>query len=114
LPRFWPNWLEVVKPLATKTAVAGISAPRVGDAFLVERARRYLAAIPPPVIGAGSDALTLKAACRLVRGFALPASDAETLLWDWAGNRAGWTREWVAEKVRNADRYGREAMGGLR
>jgi hypothetical protein len=115
LPRFWPNWLEPVKPPKTKTAANGTPVPpRFGDAFLVERARRYLAAIPPPIIGAGSDALTLKAACRLVRGFELLAVDAEELLWEWAGNRDGWDRAWIAEKVRNAERYGREVMGGLR
>ena len=54
---------------------------------------RYLAAIPRPEIGAGSDVATLYAACRLVRGFALTRADAEALLWEWAGGRPGWTRD---------------------
>jgi hypothetical protein len=114
LPRFWPGWLEPVKQPKGKPTGHTPAPPRFGDTFLMERARRYLAAIPPPVIGAGSDALTLKAACRLVRGFELQSADAEELLWDWCGNREGWTREWVVEKIRNAERYGREAIGGLR
>ena len=80
----------------------------------MDRARIYLAAIPRPQIGAGSDNATLYAACRLVRGFGLCAADAETLLWDWAGGRHGWTRDWVAKKVAHANRYGTEPMGALR
>jgi hypothetical protein len=81
---------------------------------VTERARRYLAAIPIPEIGHGSDHDTLYAACRLVRGFGLSAADAEALLWEWAGGRPGWTREWVAEKVTNAEQYGTEPLGALR
>jgi hypothetical protein len=80
---------------------------------VIDRARAYLAAIPRPEIGHGSDAATLNAACRLVRGFALAPADAEGLLWEWAGGRAGWTREWIAEKVGHAVRYGTEPIGAL-
>ena len=31
-----------------------------------------------------------------------------------AGGRLGWTREWVAEKVEHAERYGTEPVGALR
>jgi hypothetical protein len=113
LPRFWPGWLQrprrstaTVQPTAAREAVSA------GD--LVSRARRYLAAIPVPDIGAGSDTAMLYAACRLVRGFDLAASDAETLLWDWAGGRPGWTREWIATKVQHAEKYGNEPIGALR
>jgi hypothetical protein len=110
LPRFWPGWIErPVRPVISPP-------PRslTTETVLVERARRYLAAIPPPEIGAGSDTATLNAACRLVRGFALSSTDAESLLWAWCGNRPGWTRTWVAEKVLHALKYGKEPMGGLR
>ncbi len=82
---------------------------------VTERARRYLASVPPPEIGQGSDAATLYAACRLVRGFGLSAGgEAEALLWAWCGNRTGWTREWVQRKVAHAERYGTEPVGALR
>jgi hypothetical protein len=81
---------------------------------VVDRARRYLAAIPRPEIGAGSDAATLYAAARVVRGFGLDASTAIDLLWEWAGGRDGWTRDWIARKVRNAAEYGTEPIGALR
>ena len=73
VPRFWPGWLQ--RPDRHPPSGPPASAPRpTGD--LLDRARRYLAAIPLPVIGAGSDTATLSAACRLVRGFALSAPEA--------------------------------------
>lgn len=110
VPVFWPGWLE--RP-QQRAIIPARSTPRpTGD--LVTRARAYLAAVPRPEIGSGSDAATLCAACRLVRGFGLCASDTESLLWEWAGGRAGWTREWVARKVAHAERYGTEPIGALR
>ena len=74
---------------------------------------RTLAAIPPPTIGQGSDAATLYAACRLVRGFALSSADAAALLWEWAGGRPGDARM-GARKVTHAERsQGTEAIRGL-
>jgi hypothetical protein len=109
LPQFWPGWLQKPTPISTPRRVG----PRpTGD--IIERARRYLKAIPVPVIGAGSDQAVLYAACRLVRGFELSSSDAESLLWEWCGGRPGWTSDWVAEKVENAAKYGDEAIGALR
>jgi hypothetical protein len=112
LPRFWPGWLE--RPQRTSSASSpSPRAPRaIGDMAI--RANRYLAAIAPPEIGQGSDAAVLYAACRLVRGFGLAPSDAEMLLWEWAGGRPGWTREWIAEKVAHAEQYGTEPVGALR
>lgn len=110
VPRFWPGW--IARPQAAAQAPHSRPAVRPsGD--LSERARRYLAAVPQPEIGAGSDAATLYAACRLVRGFGLDSADAEALLWEWAGGRPGWTREWIAQKVKHAVRYGTESIGSL-
>ena len=79
----------------------------------MERAGKYLAAIPLPEIGAGSDVAVFKAACHLVRGFALDEATAVDLLWSWAGGRPGWTREWIHTKVVSAIKNGREMVGGL-
>jgi hypothetical protein len=108
LPVFWAGWLaRPQRPPAPARRVRP-----TGD--VTERAKAYLASIPRPEIGQGSDAATLYAACRLVRGFGLGAADAEALLWEWAGNRSGWTFEWVARKVAHAERYGTEPIGALR
>jgi hypothetical protein len=109
LPRFWPGWLQ--KP--TRTSAPRPNLPRpTGN--VSERARKYLGAIPLPVIGQGSDAAVLYAACRLTRGFGLSASEAESLLWEWCGNRPGWSAEWIARKVAHAERYGTEPIGAFR
>jgi hypothetical protein len=107
VPVFWPGWLA-------RPPRPGVT-PRqpLTDCDPLSRARAYLAVMPKPEIGSGSDAATLYAACRLVRGFALSVVDAEALLWEWTGGRPGWTREWVAQKVSHAQRYGTEAIGSL-
>jgi hypothetical protein len=111
LPRFLPGWVEWRSLVSERLHSPAGARKYVTDA--IARASRYLAAIPAPVIGQGSDAATLYAACRLVRGFALASDDAESLLWNWAGGRPGWTREWIHRKVRHAERYGTEPIGGL-
>jgi hypothetical protein len=109
IPRFWPGWLQ--RP-TRHAAPMPIRTRPTGD--VVDRARRYLAAIPKPEIGHASDRDVLYAACRLVRGFEMNASDAESLLWEWCGGRPGWTRDWVAQKVTHAIRYGSEPIGAMR
>lgn len=111
LPAFNPAWLA-----SAVQASGAVRQPRTGrdGAPLVERARRYLAKIPRPEIGAGSDQVTLYAAARLVRGYALDTGTAVDLLEEWAGGRPGWDRQWLGLKVANAARYGREPLGGLR
>ena len=79
-----------------------------------ERARRYLAAIPPAVAGNHGDAATFRVCCRLVRGFALDDEDALEVLTEW--NRActpPWSEEELRAKLEGARRYGRETIGGL-
>jgi hypothetical protein len=107
VPRFWPGWLA--RPQAAPARPR--TTPLSGD--VAARARRYLAAIPRPEIGQGSDVAVLSAACRLIRGFELSPTEAESLLWEWAGGRPGWTPEWIARKVAHAERYGTEPIGGL-
>jgi hypothetical protein len=109
VPIFWPGWIK--RPPRPPTSPTPRPRP-TGD--VIDRARRYLAAIPAPIIGEGSDEATYKAACHLVRGFALTTSDTIELLWEWAGGRSGWDREWVAAKVTNALQHGKESIGGLR
>lgn len=108
LPVFWPGWLRRPERPAPRRAMAHPTG------VVIDRARSYLKAIPRPEIGAGSDAVTLYAACRLVRGFGLTEGEAIALLWQWAGGRPGWTFEWLAQKVRHAMRYGTEPIGALR
>jgi len=80
-----------------------------------ERARRYIAVIPPAVAGQHGDVATFRVCCRLVRGFALDDDDALNVLADW--NNAcspPWSEPELRAKLKAARRYGREPVGGLR
>ncbi len=109
IPRFWPGWLR-----APRIGNSPPQRPPSAAVDLLDRGRLYLNAVPVPEVGCGSDSTTLRVACRLVRGFGLSPADTEALIWEWAGNRPGWTRDWVASKVQNAIRYGSEPIGALR
>jgi len=106
LPVFCASWL----PSATPARRPRPSLTRTSDA--VARARAYLARVPVPSIGDGSDQTTFALAATLVRGFALPEADAVALLDGWAAGRPGWDAGWLAQKVRAAARYGTEPVGG--
>ena len=114
IPVFDPLWFTARQPPQVLPIPRRSNSRSEPNAAICRRAERYLSQIPLPVIGAGSDVATLKAACRLVRGFALPADEAVRLLWRWAGGREGWTHEYITSKVASAIRYGSEPVGGLR
>lgn len=102
---------------APKMRVEPTSAPvdhNVPTAWRLERARRYLAALPPAVAGAHGDLHTFRVCCRLVRGFALDDSEALELLREWNAHcLPPWTDRELEQKIASARRYGRESIGGL-
>lgn len=80
----------------------------------VERARRYLAKVPPAVAGQRGHDQTFRAACVLIRQFALSEADALALLREW--NQAcqpPWTEGHLAHKVRSAARGGDFKPGSI-
>ena len=83
-------------------------------ADVLDRVRRYLAALPPAISGQHGDLHTFRACCRLVRGFALNDQDAVALLGTWNLRcQPPWSERELRDKVRRARRYGREPLGGL-
>jgi hypothetical protein len=81
---------------------------------ILERARRYLAAVPPAISGQHGDVHTFRVCCRLVRGFALDETNALDVLSAWnARCQPPWSDRELADKLRRARTYGREAIGGL-
>jgi RepB DNA-primase N-terminal domain len=80
----------------------------------LERARRYVAALPPAIAGSHGDLHTFRVCCRLVRGFALDDGQAFALLQDWNTRcQPPWTDGELKQKIASARRYGREPIGGL-
>ena len=93
------------------TSLTSVPHPSAG---VIERARRYLAALPPAISGQHGDVTTFRACCRLVRGFLLCDDDALALLHEWnARCEPPWSERELMDKIRRARRYGREALGGL-
>lgn len=80
----------------------------------LDRARQYLATIPPAIVGHHGDVQTFRVACRLVRGFALTDDEALMLLSEWnARCQPPWQTRDLADKLSRARQYGREPIGGL-
>lgn len=101
-----------VPPKCQATVGCGLEPQRSAD--VCERARRYIAAIPPAVAGSHGDTATFRVCCRLVRGFDLDEDAALAVLADW--NRAcdpPWSEHDLREKLQAARRYGREPVRGL-
>jgi hypothetical protein len=80
----------------------------------VERAARYLAAVPPAVAGQHGDLRTFQVCCRLTRGFALSDDDAFAVLAEWNQRcEPPWSERDLRDKLCRARTYGREPIGGL-
>jgi hypothetical protein len=119
----WPVAIEYLEPSAVyrpshfPRAAARAHLRRVRSsgehAHAVERARRYVAALPAAVAGRQGDLLTFRLCCRLVRGFALSDVQAFSILGEWnARCEPPWTYRELRDKLNNARRYGREPIGG--
>ena len=80
----------------------------------LDRARRYIATIPPAIQGQHGDLSTFQVCCRLVRGFALTDEEALEVTREWnACCRPPWTEHELLRKFSSARRSGREPVGGL-
>lgn len=70
---------------------------------VVERARQYLATIPPAVSGQGGHNTTFRAACKLVCDFALDPDTALTLLREWNETcQPPWSEAELQHKIESA------------
>lgn len=70
-----------------------------------ERARRYLAKLPPAISGSGGHNATYRAACVLRVGFDLPPDVAVRLLLEWNGGcQPSWSTKEIERKISQAER----------
>src|SRR5439155_3071696 len=80
----------------------------------LRRALAYARSIPPAIEGQNGDNATFRAACKVLRGFGLSADECFTVLDQEFNPRCQppWTPSDLQEKIRNAERYGQEPIGG--
>lgn len=96
------------------SALSPLIAVAVARADVLERARRYVAAIPPAVQGQQGDVATFRVCCRLVRGFELTVDEALAAIHDWNMTcQPPWKEHELRLKLASARRSGREPVGGL-
>jgi len=110
-----PADFPAVEPIVTATAPAESATTWRGASIdPIERARRYLARVPPAIVGEHGDVHTFRVCCRLVRGFALDDDTALAVMADWNSRcRPPWNEHELRDKLRRARRYGREPIAGL-
>ncbi len=112
--RYEPGDFPPVKEPDAWPRSTGLNESRNFDLPTVERARRYLASVPPAIAGQHGDVQTFRVCCRLTRGFALDDEQALHVLAEWnARCEPPWTTSELLDKLRRAARYGREPVGGL-
>lgn len=72
---------------------------------VVERARKYIAAMPVAVSGSRGHDVTFRTACVLVQGFLLDRGDALTLLAEWnQGCQPPWSQRELEHKISDAQK----------
>jgi hypothetical protein len=87
----------------TRNVAAGNGHPIELPADVGERARKYLAKVPPAVSGAGGHDQTFHAACVLVQGFALDRGPALALLGEWNQScQPPWSDAELEHKIEDA------------
>jgi RepB DNA-primase from phage plasmid len=111
--RFGPGDFPVVRHLSPEPLFRRREV-QAGNLGIVERARRYLASVPPAIAGQHGDLHTFRVCCRLTRGFALDDDQALAVLSEWNERcEPPWATSELLDKLRRAARYGREPVGGL-
>lgn len=102
-------FLEIYWPTSKPTPIPIQTEPRNGSLDIRERARRYIATMPPAVTGQGGHNATFRVACVLVLGFNLSIEDAAGLFQEWNANcQPPWSdRDLMHKLVDAAKREGR-------
>jgi hypothetical protein len=103
--------IELIKP---KPMPVRPTAPRwiPNRLRLIERARKYVDAVPGAIQGQSGDVTTFRLACTLVRGFGLTDAEALSLLYCWNYRcRPPWSESELIRKVYSARKNGKEDIG---
>jgi putative DNA primase/helicase len=96
IAEYWPG---------KKTTTPSRSPSHNGHDNVLDRARKYLAKVPPAISGQAGHNATFHAACILVQGFALSVEQAKTLLLEWnATCQPPWSDAELDHKLEDAAR----------
>lgn len=108
-----PQWLlDLMRPRVAP-APAPIQRRDVPRTDAVERARAYVARVPPAVEGQGGDNATFSLCSTLARGFDLSDGECLEVLREWnATCSPPWAEEDLSAKIAHARRYGTETIRG--
>jgi hypothetical protein len=101
--RYWPRSIKI-EPERIDVEMRESCINNSSDsAEIIDRARKYLAKIPPAIDGQNGHTATLLAAEHLVRGFSLSDKDAFGLLSEWNGqNQPPWSDSELQHKIDEA------------
>jgi len=111
--RYYPEDFPPVNVAATEPRRIDQGERRDFGLPVIDRARRYLASVPPAISGQHGDVHTFRICCRVTRGFALNEEQALHVLVEWnARCEPPWSEAELLDKLRRAARYGREPIGG--
>jgi hypothetical protein len=112
--RYRPDDFPPLKEISPRSHSINQRGPREFDLPVMERAKRYVASVPPAIAGQHGDVHTFRVCCRLTRGFALDDEQALHVLAEWnARCQPPWSEAELVDKLRRAVRHGREPIGGL-
>jgi hypothetical protein len=112
--RYGPDDFPPLRDTHSQARLVAPRDPRRFDLPVIERAKRYVASVPPAIAGQHGDVHTFRLCCRLTRGFALDDEQALHVLAEWnARCQPPWSEADLLDKLHRAARYGREPVGGL-
>jgi hypothetical protein len=112
--RYRPEDFPPLKETSPRSQSLHTRGPREFDLPVIERAKRYMASVPPAIAGQHGDVHTFRFCCRLTRGFALDDEQALHVLSEWNTRcEPPWSPAELLDKLHRAARYGREPVGGL-
>lgn len=111
------SWRPPPRALKEQTAPVAPPVPRAWHADhngILKRAAAYMRRVSPAVSGSGGHVQAFKAACALVRGFALSIEDARPLLYTWNQTcQPPWAEKELEHKLRQALERGKSERGYL-
>ena len=105
-----PAWLLTKGQVPEHSKLKAAPGVELDAPHTIERARNYIRAVPPGVIGQGSDKQAYVLAAKIL-GFGLSGEAATEVLFEEWGNRSGFDFDWIESKVYSAGKSMQNEVG---